>query len=75
MFALMLPALAYYIPGFNPFWVKLVPSYYMLGAAKESILVSGDAVYTLMSCGGPFLSAAFCYSYLRTSDIKKSLTV
>ena len=74
MFALMLPAMSYYIPGFSPFWVKLVPSYYMIEATKESILSNGDVSFTLLSCGGLLLGGILLF-LLAKLRYKKTLTV
>ena len=74
MFALLLPALAYYIPGFNPVWVKFFPSHYMIEAAKESILANGDALYALLSCAGLLVFGIILF-LLANYRYKKTITV
>ncbi len=51
---MMLPAISYFMPGWNPLWVKLIPSDPMMQAFKESITVGGDALYTALVCTGLF---------------------
>ena len=41
-FILMVPGIAYFIPGWDPFWIKIIPTYPMLQGFKEIILPKGD---------------------------------
>ncbi|MFH1880746.1 MAG: ABC transporter permease, partial [Bacillota bacterium] len=49
---LLLPAMSYVIPGFSPLWIRLMPTYPMLQAVKETLLPSPDVSYVLLVCGG-----------------------
>jgi len=52
MVLLMLPALSYILPSFAPLWIKLMPTYPMLQALKETLLPSSDIGYVLIVCAG-----------------------
>jgi ABC-2 type transport system permease protein len=52
MIILMLPAMSYIIPSFAPLWIKLMPTYPMLEAVKETLLPKPDAGYVLLVCAG-----------------------
>ena len=52
MILLMLPAMSYIVPSFSPLWMKLMPTYPMLQAVKESILPTPDVSYILLVCAG-----------------------
>ena len=49
---LILPAMSYIIPSFAPLWIKMMPTYPMLQAVKETLLPSPDVAYVLWVCGG-----------------------
>ena len=74
MLVLMLPSMSYIIPSFAPLWLKLMPTYPMLQAVKETLLPRPDAGYVLIVCAGMIaLSALFLWwSELR---YRKSLGV
>ena len=74
MVILMFPAMTYIIPSFSPLWIKLMPTYPMLQAVKESLLPSPDVGYVLLTCGG---MAAVSALFLLWSEhrYKKSLGV
>ncbi|MFC1980040.1 ABC transporter permease, partial [Chloroflexota bacterium] len=46
MIMLMVPVFSYYIPSFDPLWLRFFPSYPMLQGFKE-ILLNGDITYVL----------------------------
>ncbi|OQB24871.1 MAG: ABC-2 family transporter protein [Firmicutes bacterium ADurb.Bin182] len=73
MVLFMLPAIAYYIPGWDPVWVKLIPSYPMLQGFKE-IISNGDAMYVLLVSAG-FLAAGFVLFLITNNRFRKTLTV
>lgn len=74
MLVFMLPVLSYYVPGFSPIWVKIIPSYYMLNAVKESILINGDVIFVLITCLGLSVCGGilFIFANLR---YQKTLTI
>ena len=43
---MMLPNIAYFIPSWNPSWMKLIPSYYLLEGFKE-LIIPGDMGFVL----------------------------
>lgn len=49
---LILPSMSYVLPSFAPVWIKLMPTYPMLQAVKETLLQSPDTGYVLLVCGG-----------------------
>jgi len=69
----MLPTLSHFLPSFSPLWMKAVPSYYMVEAIKETLLVSCDVSYVLFSNFGMLLVAALCFM-ISNKRYKKILT-
>ena len=47
MISMMLPVLSYYIPGWDPIWLKFIPSYYIVYGFKE-IFIKGDTIFVLV---------------------------
>ncbi len=68
------PGIAYFIPGWDPFWVKLIPSYPMLQAFKEIILPKGDNLYALIASAG-FLAGGILLFVITNFRFKKTLRV
>jgi ABC-2 type transport system permease protein len=73
-FVLMIPGIAYFIPGWDPFWVKIIPTYPILQAFKEIILPSGDTAYPLYTSAG-FLAAGAVLFVLTDIRFKRTLRV
>jgi hypothetical protein len=73
-FVLMVPGIAYFIPGWDPFWVKIIPTYPILQGFKEIILPKGDTVYPLLASAG-FLAAGMVLFALTNIRFKKTLSV
>lgn len=73
MIALMLPAFSYFIPSFDPFWLRFFPTYPMLQGMKE-ILLNGDMNYVLIY-SAVFLVGGFAIFLLANIKFKKTLTV
>jgi hypothetical protein len=73
MIALMIPAFSYFIPGFDPLWLKFFPSYPMLYGFKE-ILLGGDLGYVL-TYSLVFLAGGLVLFILADIRFKKTLTV
>ena len=74
MILLMLPSIAYFLPGWNPVWVRVIPSYPLLQGFKESLLPHGDAAYALIVSAG-FLAAGAVLFGLTNVRFKKTLSV
>ncbi|MFC1991925.1 ABC transporter permease [Chloroflexota bacterium] len=73
MIALMIPAFSYYIPSFDPVWLRFFPTYSMLQGFKE-ILLNGDAGYVL-TYSIIFLAGGLALFVLADMRFKKTLTV
>ena len=60
MVILLLPSISYIVPAFAPLWIRLMPTYPMLAAVKETLLPKPDTGYVLLVCAGmAALSAVF----------------
>jgi len=73
MIALMIPAFSYYIPSFDPLWLRFFPTYPLLQGFKE-ILLNGDAGYVL-TYALIFLAGGLALFVLANIRFKKTLTV
>ncbi len=71
---LMLPNISYFVPSWDPVWMKYFPTYPMLQGFKESILVNGDGMYVLMASLG-FTLAGIVLFLFANFRFKKTLTV
>ena len=71
---MMLPGIAYFIPSWDPLWIKFLPSYPIIEAFKECILDGGDAVYVLIASAG-FLAAGGLLFGLTNRRFKRTLSV
>ncbi|MBT3272124.1 MAG: ABC transporter permease, partial [Spirochaetales bacterium] len=74
MIALMIPAFSYYIPSFDPVWLRFFPTYTMLQGFKEIIMENGDVGYILMF-SAVFLAGGIGLFALANMKFKKTLTV
>ena len=72
--ALMLPNIAYFIPSWDPVWMKFIPSYAMLQGFKEIILVNGDVNYVLLSSAA-YLAGGVILFLFANERFKRTLTV
>jgi hypothetical protein len=73
MISLMIPVFSYYIPSFDPVWLRFFPTYPMLQGFKE-ILLNGDAGYVL-TYSLVFLASGLLLFVLADIRFKKTLTV
>jgi hypothetical protein len=73
MIALMIPVFSYYIPSFDPLWLRFFPTYPLLHGFKE-ILLNGDAGYVL-TYSLVFLAGGLVLFVLADIRFKKTLTV
>jgi len=73
MIALMIPAFSYFIPSFDPLWLRFFPTYPLLQGFKE-ILLNGDAGYVL-TYSLIFLAGGLVLFVLADMRFKKTLTV
>ncbi|MFC1899693.1 ABC transporter permease [Chloroflexota bacterium] len=73
MILLMIPIFSYYIPGFDPLWLRFLPSYPLLQGFKE-ILLNGDAAYVL-TYSGAFLAGGLALFTVAAIRFRQTLTV
>lgn len=71
---LALPNIAYFIPSWDPTWMQVIPSYYMLESFKEIILPNGDVSYVLMTSLGFTLAGAVLF-WFANMRFKQTLTI
>ncbi len=71
---MILPAISYLMPSFNPIWIKLFPSYPMMFSLRELFLENGDQSYILMQIG-IFGVLALLLFLAANHRFKKTLTV
>ncbi len=71
---LLLPSLAYFIPSWDPVWIKIIPSYPMLQSFKEIMLKNGDAVYVLLTSAG-FTAGSIILFAITNIRFRKTLSV
>lgn len=72
MLLMILPNIAYFMPSWNPSWIKLIPSYHMLEGFKSTLLGMNDWPYTLTITSG-FLVFGLILFTLSTIRYKKHL--
>lgn len=71
--ALMLPNIAYFIPSWEPVWMRYIPTYPMLEGFKE-IMLNGDMGYVL-TASAAFLAAGAILFFWADVRFRKTLTV
>jgi len=74
VFLLMVPSIAYFIPGWDPVWIKIIPSYPLLQGFKEIILPNGNIAYPLITSAG-FLAVGIILFTITNTRFKKTLSV
>lgn len=72
MILMIIPNIAYFMPSWNPNWVKLIPTYPMLEGFKSVLLGNGDWQYVLTISGG-FLIVGMGLFGLSNYRYKKTL--
>jgi hypothetical protein len=70
----MLPNFAYFIPSWNPNWVKFIPSYYMQEGFKEVLLSNPDTSFVLYSSLGFVIGGVLIFLFANYR-FKKTLSV
>jgi len=68
------PIVAYFIPSWDPLWIKFIPSYFMVNGFKELILQNGDIVYVLWSTLG-LAALGMVMFFWALGRVKKTLSV
>lgn len=72
MMLMIIPNISFFMPSWNPSWVKFIPSYYMLEGFKSVLLGSNDWQYVLTISGG-FLIAGLIIFAVSNVRYKKTL--
>jgi hypothetical protein len=52
MVLMMLPAFSYFLPGWSPVWVKLIPSHALIQGFQDALLPDGNASFVLLAAAG-----------------------
>ncbi len=73
MIGMMLPAFSYYIPSWDPMWMKFVPSYYIIYGFKE-VFTKGDTPYVLLIALGFTVVSALLFAWANMR-YKRTLSV
>ncbi len=74
MIVLMIPAFSYFIPGFDPLWLRFFPTYPLLQSMKEIIMAETDTVFVLLN-SGVFLAGGVLLFVIANYRFKKTLTL
>ena len=72
MVLMMLPSFSYFLPGWAPFWVKLIPSYPLIQGFQEVLLPNSQTAYVLLTSAG-FLLAGCILFVITNTRFKKAL--
>ena len=72
MIGLMLPAITYYLPAWQPLWVTLIPSHNLIQSFKE-VITRGDSTYVLIS-SAIYLAIGVVMFIITERRFKKTLT-
>jgi len=73
MIAMLLPNIAYFIPSWEPVWIKVIPTYPLIQGFKECIVRNGDTSYVLIASLGFLVSGLFIF-IIANKRFKKTLT-
>ncbi len=73
MIAMMLPALAYFMPSWNPLWLKIIPSYYIVFGFKE-IFIQGNVGFVLLISLGYLTGSVLLFAWAN-ARFKRTLAV
>ncbi len=74
MILMMLPNIAYFIPSWEPLWVKVIPTYPLIQSFKETFINHGDMNYVWLTSIG-FLIAGTIIFLISNMRYKKTMTV
>lgn len=73
IFIMIMPNISYFTPGWDPFWIKIIPSYVMLQSFKDIISVGGNMVYVMVASLA-FLMLGAAIFILANYRFKKTLS-
>lgn len=63
MIVMLLPSIAYFIPSWEPVWVKFMPTYALIQGFKESIIPNGDMNYVLLASLGYVVGGTILFAF------------
>jgi ABC-2 type transport system permease protein len=73
MIAMSFPAFAFFMPNWDPLWLKFIPSYYIVFGFKE-IFIKGDMGFVLLIAMGYLAAAALLFTWAN-ARYKRTLSV
>lgn len=71
---MIMPNISYFTPGWDPDWVKIIPSYVMLQSFKDIISIGGNMTYVMVASLG-FLMLGMGIFVLANYRFKKTLSL
>jgi ABC-2 type transport system permease protein len=71
---MVVPNIAYFVPSWEPSWIKIIPTYYMLESFKEIVIADGNMLYVLFTSAG-FLGAGVLLFAFANYRFKKTLLI
>jgi hypothetical protein len=71
---MMVPAIAYFLPGWSPAWVSFIPSDPIIKGFREILTPGGNALYALFASVG-FLAAGAALFALTNVRFRRSLSI
>lgn len=74
MIVLMLPAIAYYIPSWEPTWITFLPTHHLIAGFRETLISNGDINYILFA-SGIFIAVGLVCFVAANYRFKKTLCV
>lgn len=74
MMVLMMPAIAYFIPSWQPLWIKLIPTHYLIQGFKDIVMNTGDMSFVWMT-SIIFLGVGIILFIVTEYRFKKNLAV
>lgn len=74
MILMMLPNIAYFIPSWEPLWIKLIPTYPLIQSFRETIIAGGDMQYVLLTSLGFFVAGSIVF-VISNMRYKKYMTI
>ncbi|WP_058484945.1 ABC transporter permease [Defluviitalea phaphyphila] len=72
MMLMILPNIAYFIPSWDPSWIKIIPTYFMLEGFKTILIGNNDFIYILSVSGG-FLITGIILFVISNERYKRNL--
>jgi hypothetical protein len=73
IFILMVPVISYFLPGWNPLWVRFIPSDFVIQGFK-SIMLASDTGFVLLACTG-LLAAGAALFLLAERRFRRTLSI